>query len=40
VKPGTVLFELDGIPIEDAKKALNSASHKLPIHTRIIEQEK
>lgn len=39
VKPGTVLFEMDGIPLEDAKKALEMAAHKLPIHTRIIQME-
>ena len=39
VKPGTILFELDGIPHEEARKSLITASHKLPIHTRIIEAE-
>lgn len=39
VKPGTVLFEMDGIPLEEAKKALEMAAHKLPIHTRIIQME-
>lgn len=39
VKPGTIILELDGIPHEDAKNALNNAADKLPIQTRIIEQE-
>ncbi len=36
VKPGRVLFELDGVPIDIAKEALRLASQKLPIKTRFI----
>ncbi len=39
VKPGTILFEIDGIPHEEAKGVLAMAAHKLPIHTRIVEAE-
>ncbi len=39
IKPGRVIFELDGIPKEVAIEALKEASHKLPIKTRIIEAE-
>jgi len=36
VRPGTVLFEIDGIDEEVAKEAMRLASHKLPIKTRFI----
>lgn len=35
VKPGTVLFEIDGIEQEKAKEALRRASQKLPIKCRF-----
>lgn len=39
VKPGRILFEMDGVAPEIAKEALRLASHKLPIKTRIIIEE-
>ena len=36
VKPGTILFELDGIPESLAKETLRVAANKLPIHTKFI----
>ena len=36
VKPGRVIFEIDGVPIELAKEALHLAAAKLPIKTRFI----
>ncbi len=36
VKPGRVLFELDGVPLEVAKEALRLAAQKLPIKTNFI----
>jgi large subunit ribosomal protein L16 len=36
VKPGRVMFEMEGIPEVEAKKALTLASSKLPIHTKIL----
>ncbi len=36
VKPGRVLFELDGLPEKTAREALTRASYKLPVKTRII----
>lgn len=38
IKPGTVLFEIGGIPEDMAKQALNRLSHKLPIRTRMIRR--
>ncbi len=36
VKPGRVMFEIAGVPEEDAREALRLASHKLPIKTKIV----
>ncbi len=36
VKPGTILFESSGIPLEDAKEALRLAAQKLPLKTKFI----
>ncbi len=36
VKPGRVLFEIDGVAGEKAKEALKHASYKLPVKTRIV----
>src|SRR6202171_3751328 len=38
VKPGRIMFELDGVPIQVAKEALALAAAKLPIKTRFIER--
>ena len=38
IKPGTVLFELSGLPEEVARTALNRMAHKLPIRTRMIKR--
>jgi len=38
VRPGRILFEIDGVENKTAKEALRRASHKLPIKTRIIEK--
>ena len=36
VKPGCIIFEADGVPMETAKEALRLAAQKLPIVTRFI----
>ena len=38
VKPGRILFEVDGIPLGVAKEALALAAAKLPVKTRFIER--
>jgi large subunit ribosomal protein L16 len=38
VKPGRILFEVDGIPVQVAKEALALAAAKLPIKTRFVER--
>jgi large subunit ribosomal protein L16 len=36
VKPGTVIFEAEGVPMGIAKEALRLAAQKLPVTTRFI----
>lgn len=36
IKPGMVLFEMDGIPQEDAKAALLLSGYKLPCKTKFV----
>ena len=36
VKPGRVMFEIDGVPDETAREALTLGAAKLPIKTRIV----
>ena len=36
VKPGRILFEIDGISREVAQEAMRLAAHKLPIKTKFI----
>ena len=38
VKPGRILFEVDGVPEDVAKIALYKASSKLPIKTKFIKR--
>ncbi|HWF95821.1 MAG TPA: 50S ribosomal protein L16 [Xanthobacteraceae bacterium] len=38
VKPGRVLFEIDGVPLLLAREALTLAAAKLPIKTRFVER--
>ena len=38
VKPGRVIFEIDGVPTETAYQALRRAAAKLPIKTKIISR--
>ena len=39
VKPGRVMFEMDGVAEDVAKEAMRLASHKLPIKTKFIVKE-
>jgi large subunit ribosomal protein L16 len=36
IKPGTVMFEMDGVEEEKAKEAMRLAGHKLPVKTRFV----
>lgn len=39
VKPGTVMFEMQGVPEEVAREAMRLAAHKLPVKTKFITRE-
>jgi large subunit ribosomal protein L16 len=39
VKPGRILFELDGVPIALAKEAMQLAASKLPLKTRFVSRK-
>lgn len=39
VRPGKVLYEISGVPLDLAKEALTRAKHKLPIKTAIVTRE-
>ncbi len=39
VKPGRVMFEMDGVAVEDAREAMRLASHKLPIKCKFVVKE-
>jgi large subunit ribosomal protein L16 len=39
IRPGRILYELEGVPEDVAKEAMRLASHKLPIKTRLISRE-
>ena len=39
VKPGRIIFELEGIPRDTAKEAMRLASHKLPMKTKFVATE-
>ncbi len=36
-KPGTIIFEVDGVSEEKAREGLRKASHKLPVKTKFIK---
>lgn len=38
VKPGTVLFEIGGVPMDKAREALHLSGYKLPVQTRVIQK--
>jgi large subunit ribosomal protein L16 len=39
IRPGRIIYELEGVPKEVAKEAMRLAAHKLPIKTRLISRE-
>jgi large subunit ribosomal protein L16 len=39
VRPGRVLYELEGVPEEAAREAFRIAGHKLPVPTRFMSRE-
>ncbi len=39
VKPGRVMYEIEGVPLDAAEQAMRLAAHKLPIKTRFVSRE-
>jgi large subunit ribosomal protein L16 len=40
VKPGRIMFELAGVPMEVAREAMRRMSHKLPVQTKFVVRGK
>jgi large subunit ribosomal protein L16 len=38
IKPGTILYELDGVTEDAAKTAFNRVAHKLPLRVRLVRR--
>ena len=38
IRPGRILFEMGGLPEEEARLALRLAGHKLPIQTKFVKR--
>jgi large subunit ribosomal protein L16 len=39
VKPGRILYEMEGVTVEVAREAMRLAAHKLPFKTRFVQRE-
>ena len=39
IKPGRIIFEIDGLKEEIAKEALEGAGRKLPVGTKFVKRE-
>jgi large subunit ribosomal protein L16 len=39
IKPGRILYEMEGVPEKDARAALRLAAHKLCIRTKFVKRE-
>jgi large subunit ribosomal protein L16 len=39
VRPGTIMFEMQGVPEEVAREAMRLAAHKLPVKTKFLTRE-
>ena len=38
IRPGKILYEMEGVPVELAREAFRLASHKLSVRTRFVER--
>ena len=38
IKPGRIMYEMEGVPEELAREAFRLASHKLPMRTKFVER--
>ncbi|MDO5579924.1 MAG: 50S ribosomal protein L16 [Planctomycetia bacterium] len=39
VRPGTVMYEISGVPEETAKLCLNRLAHKMPVRCRLVKRK-
>ncbi len=39
VRPGTIMFEMDGVDDVLAREAMNLAAHKLPVRTKVVTRD-
>lgn len=39
IRPGKILFEMEGVPLETATEAMRLAAMKLPIQTKLVTRE-
>ena len=39
VKPGRILFEMEGVDVDTAREAMRLAAHKLPIKTKFVTRQ-
>src|SRR2546423_14263945 len=39
VRPGKILFEMEGVTVAEAKEAMRLAAHKLPLVTKFVSRE-
>ena len=39
IKPGRILFEMEGVGVDIAREAMRLAAHKLPIKTKFVTRE-
>ena len=39
IRPGKILFEMEGVPVDIAREAMRLASHKISLRTRFITRE-
>jgi large subunit ribosomal protein L16 len=40
VRPGTILYEIGGVPEDFAKQALNRVAHKMPVPCKFVERKR
>lgn len=39
VRPGKIMYEIGGVPLEIARQALNRVAHKLPVRSRMVTRQ-
>jgi large subunit ribosomal protein L16 len=39
IRPGKIMFEMEGVPLETAAEAMRLAAMKLPIRTKLVSRE-